>query len=142
MSSVSETAITKIRFRVDKIPYLSGIKDGQCNILFSCWVETEDPVQKIPYIIESGSTRYEMAEITIDIYHKGNFPHWELTSLYPANLVSGSFVRSFISQGMLYHQQLLPGQEIKLLLNDNSGKEKLRYIAAYEFLNLSFFVCI
>jgi len=125
---------------------VNGDAEGRkCTLTWDDWlyslgkissklIETEDPVPRIPYIIESGSTRYEMAEITIDIYHKGNFPHWELTSLYPANLVSGSFVRSFISQAMLYHQQLLPGQEIKLLLNDNSDARELYWLEKQEGL--------
>merc|ERR1719433_806652 len=69
-----------------------------------------------------------MAEITIDIYHKGFFPHWELTSLYPANLVSGKFIRSFIAQGIAIHSNMLGGRKIELLLNDNSDAREMYWL--------------
>jgi len=75
----------------------------------------------------SSGLLWAVTGITIDIYG-GQKPHWELTQNQPNNLVTDSFLKSFLAQGLSEHERFLNGKSVYLRMSDNSPLREIYWL--------------
>jgi len=72
---------------------------------------------------EGGYLVSHVTGISIEIYSNLDNPHWELTSFHPNNLVSETFIKSFIARGLKAHTEIIQNPVYLRLLDTSPVRE-------------------
>lgn len=138
LEAADDFRLVRLTFRVD------GLEDGsKCTLIWDDARSDMGSIQSIygPQSSKSGTPvekeqtsvnhfgmTFGQTGIRIDVYNR-DYPHWELISFFPSNLVSGKFLRSFIVQGMA-EQTLLFGHPnpVNLRVVDSSMIRELYWL--------------
>lgn len=109
-----------------------------CGKIVSTDRRSGQPVEKraiaVPPLLDFEHGGESLADhvtgISIEIYSNLDNPHWELTSFHPNNLVSETFIKSFIARGLKAHTEII-NSPVYLRLIDSSPVRELYWLRSF-----------